>query len=164
MAAQEFRAKTLTAAAVRWLRKQNLATSAEIGICKWGKLRADALGLAMRGDLTMIEVKSSVADFRSDRKWHKYLAYTNKMYFCVSPKTYLKIKDEIPKGIGIMVVHEYPRKSWNGQIKNVKTLNIVQGARRREIDPQLYIDVLIRMAYRNSDINGWRNSRDRKVK
>ena len=31
--------------------------------------RADILGLGKAGDLLIVEIKSSVADFRADRKW-----------------------------------------------------------------------------------------------
>src|SRR5438128_150003 len=34
--------------------------------------RADILALGKRGDLVIIEIKSSLADFRADRKWASY--------------------------------------------------------------------------------------------
>merc|ERR1711964_541341 len=34
--------------------------------------RADIMALDKKGRITIVEVKSSLADFRSDQKWHAY--------------------------------------------------------------------------------------------
>ncbi len=45
--------------------------------------RADILALGKRGDLMIIEIKSSVADFRADRKWAFYREFADRLYFAV---------------------------------------------------------------------------------
>ena len=35
------------------------------------------------GAITLVEVKSSRADFVADRKWQEYLAYCDRFYFAV---------------------------------------------------------------------------------
>src|SRR5947207_15958796 len=45
--------------------------------------RADILALGKTGDLIIIEIKSSVADFRSDRKWAAYREFADRLYFAV---------------------------------------------------------------------------------
>ena len=45
--------------------------------------RADILALGNTGDLMIIEIKSSVADFRADRKWAFYREYADRLYFAV---------------------------------------------------------------------------------
>jgi hypothetical protein len=45
--------------------------------------RADILALGKGGDLMIVEVKSSVADFRADRKWTAYRDFSDRLYFAV---------------------------------------------------------------------------------
>ena len=56
----------------------------EIGVVSGGKLRADVLALAMNGHVVIVEVKSSVADFRTDKKMEGYLPYCNQFYLAVT--------------------------------------------------------------------------------
>lgn len=43
--------------------------------------RADLVALAPDGALRIVEVKSSLADFRADRKWMAYRDYCDRFYF-----------------------------------------------------------------------------------
>ena len=45
--------------------------------------RADILALGRTGDLAIVEIKSSVADFRADRKWTSYRDFADRFYFAV---------------------------------------------------------------------------------
>jgi hypothetical protein len=45
--------------------------------------RADILAVGKGGDLMIVEVKSSVADFRADRKWTAYRDFSDRLYFAV---------------------------------------------------------------------------------
>jgi hypothetical protein len=45
--------------------------------------RADILALGKSGDLVIVEIKSSVADFRADRKWTAYRDFSDRFYFAV---------------------------------------------------------------------------------
>jgi hypothetical protein len=47
--------------------------------------RADVVGLAADGTIIIVEIKSSIADFRSDQKWQSYRAYCDALYFAVAP-------------------------------------------------------------------------------
>ena len=38
---------------------------------------------ARSGDLVIIEIKTSVADFRADRKWGRYRDFADRLYFAV---------------------------------------------------------------------------------
>ena len=46
--------------------------------------RADIIALDRKGIITVVEVKSSLADFRSDVKWQEYLEFCDLFYFAVS--------------------------------------------------------------------------------
>jgi hypothetical protein len=45
--------------------------------------RADILALGKGGDLVIVEVKTSVADFRADHKWTAYRDFSDRLYFAV---------------------------------------------------------------------------------
>jgi hypothetical protein len=45
--------------------------------------RADVLALDKTGELLIVEIKSSVADFRADRKWTQYRDFADRLYFGV---------------------------------------------------------------------------------
>jgi len=45
--------------------------------------RADIFALGKSGDLIIVEIKTSVADFRADRKWSSYREFAERLYFAV---------------------------------------------------------------------------------
>jgi hypothetical protein len=45
--------------------------------------RADILALSRGGELIIVEIKSSVADFRADRKWVDYRDFADRFYFAI---------------------------------------------------------------------------------
>ncbi|GJE17507.1 MmcB family DNA repair protein [Methylobacterium marchantiae] len=53
--------------------------------------RADVIALCPAGRLTIVEIKSSVADFRADKKWPDYRDYCDRFYFAVP--------DTLPEGL-----------------------------------------------------------------
>ncbi|MGE6696681.1 MmcB family DNA repair protein [Hyphomonas sp. NPDC076900] len=45
--------------------------------------RADIAAIGPAGDIWMIEIKSSVQDFKSDAKWREYMEYCDRLTFAV---------------------------------------------------------------------------------
>ena len=45
--------------------------------------RADIFGVTDTCDIAIVEVKSSIVDFRTDQKWPEYRAYCDTFYFAV---------------------------------------------------------------------------------
>jgi hypothetical protein len=45
--------------------------------------RADLVALGRDGSIRIVEVKSSVADFRADGKWRHYQPYCDRFYFAI---------------------------------------------------------------------------------
>ncbi|HWK47589.1 MAG TPA: MmcB family DNA repair protein [Stellaceae bacterium] len=45
--------------------------------------RADVAALGPAGDLSIVEIKTSVEDFRADRKWPEYREFCDQLYFAV---------------------------------------------------------------------------------
>ena len=46
--------------------------------------RLDLICLAANGHITAVEIKSSIADYRSDKKWEAYLEWADQFYFAVA--------------------------------------------------------------------------------
>jgi hypothetical protein len=66
--------------------------------------RADILALGKSGDLVIVEIKSSVADFRADRKWTAYRDFSDRLYFAV-PNDFPRAL--IPEECGLMVADPF---------------------------------------------------------
>src|SRR5205814_6573186 len=66
--------------------------------------RADILALGKTGDLMIVEIKSSVADFRADRKWSAYRDFSDRLYFAV-PNDFPRAL--IPDECGLMVADAF---------------------------------------------------------
>ena len=73
--------KALCRGVARALTQRGFAVLAEVPLAD-GR-RADLMALGRDGALVIVEIKSSVADFRSDRKWPEYRQWCDKIYFAV---------------------------------------------------------------------------------
>ncbi len=47
--------------------------------------RVDVATINGKGEIVIVEIKSSLADFRVDEKWQEYLDYCDRFYFAVPP-------------------------------------------------------------------------------
>ena len=66
--------------------------------------RVDVIGLDPAGRLTIVEIKSSLEDFRADRKWRSYLDYCDRFFFAVAEDFPQGI---IPEDCGLMIADGY---------------------------------------------------------
>ena len=66
--------------------------------------RADILALGRTGEILIIEIKSSVADFRADRKWAFYREFADRFYFAV-PSEFPSLL--IPEECGLIVADAF---------------------------------------------------------
>jgi hypothetical protein len=123
----------------RYWAQKCYAVASEIGLTNWGTLRADIMAVSTKLDFVIVEVKSSYADFRSDKKWWHYLNHCNRMYFAVSEPVYEKVHDLIPKGIGIFVVGEH------GDVR------VRKPAKKDLLDAATVQKLLVKMVFRKSD-------------
>ena len=67
----------------RLLRARGFSTLAELTLAT-GR-RADIVALAGNSVVHIVEIKSSVADFRADAKWRDYREFCDRFYFAVPP-------------------------------------------------------------------------------
>jgi hypothetical protein len=66
--------------------------------------RADIVALSADSCISIVEIKSSLADFRSDRKWPDYRAYCDQLFFAVSPQMPLHV---LPPDAGLIVADAF---------------------------------------------------------
>jgi len=66
--------------------------------------RADVLALDRAGEVLIVEIKSSVTDFRTDHKWQEYRAFCDRFCFAVAEGFPL---DLIPADCGLMVADAF---------------------------------------------------------
>lgn len=86
----------------RLLRAHGLSTLTEMPLPS-GR-RADIVALAADGTLTIVEVKSSVADLRADQKWHFYRDHCDRLYFAISANV---PPEMIPEETGLIIADGY---------------------------------------------------------
>ena len=66
--------------------------------------RADAFALAASGEIWIVEIKSSIADFRSDQKWPDYRDYCDRLFFAVGPDFPVEI---LPADTGLILADRF---------------------------------------------------------
>jgi hypothetical protein len=66
--------------------------------------RADLVALGADGDIWIVEIKSSIADFRTDQKWMDYRHHCDRLFFA----TTLDVPREIfPRDTGLIVADAF---------------------------------------------------------
>jgi hypothetical protein len=89
--------------------------------------RADLMALGRRGEIFIVEVKSSLEDFRTDQKWHEYQPYCDAFAFAVAPEFPREILPAEPglivaDGFGGAVLREAPVTRLTGARRKALTL------------------------------------------
>lgn len=86
----------------RWLGSLGFSCISELPLPS-GR-RADLVALNARGDLWIIEIKSSVEDLRADHKWHEYRAHCDRLFFAFPQDLPCEI---FPAETGLIVADAY---------------------------------------------------------
>jgi hypothetical protein len=66
--------------------------------------RADIAAVNSEGEVLIVEIKSSPADFRADRKWRDYMACCDRLYFAISERIPAEL---VPIEAGLIVADPY---------------------------------------------------------
>ena len=98
--------------------------------------RADVIALDAAGRFTIVEIKTSLADFRADGKWPEYLDYCDRFFFAV-PEGFPR--DVLPGEHGLIVADAWAATvlrpslelGMNGSRRRSQTLRFAQQAARR---------------------------------
>ena len=99
---QSERAVEIARGVCRLLRDSGFATVTELTLAD-GR-RADVAGLSPKGALFIVEVKSSLEDFRADTKWPDYRQWCDRLYFAVLPDF---PREVIPEDTGLIIADRY---------------------------------------------------------
>lgn len=62
------------------------------------------MALSAKGDFWIVEIKSSVEDFRSDQKWPEYWEFCDQLYFAVAPTFPHEL---LPQEAGLIMADRY---------------------------------------------------------
>ena len=85
--------------------------------------RVDVMALSADGEFPIAEVKSSIADFRADRKWREYLPFCEGFYFAVPVGFPVEI---LPEECGLIVADAY-----DAVIRRAAPACVIAPARKR---------------------------------
>lgn len=87
--------------------------------------RADLIGVDSGAGFAIVEIKSSLADFRADGKWPAYVGYCDRFYFGVSPGFPVEV---LPEEAGVIVADGYA-----GTVVRPAPVRALAAARRKAL-------------------------------
>ena len=95
--------------------------------------RADLLTLSEKGEIWIIEIKSSIEDFRVDRKWPEYRAHCDRLFFATHPDVPVDIFPEeaglfVSDGYGAHLLREAPEHRLAPATRKALTLSVARFA------------------------------------
>jgi hypothetical protein len=85
--------------------------------------RADMVVLGGKGAIWIVEIKSSIQDFKSDNKWPNYADYCDRLYFAVNQEFPTQL---VPETCGLILADRY-----GAEIMRDPHEHILSGARRK---------------------------------
>ena len=108
--------------------------------------RVDIMAIGPKGELWIIECKSSLADYTQDTKWEKYLPFCDRYFWAVSKDFPIEI---LPQEDGLIIADSYeaeiikmaPYRMMTASQRKKITLKISRNAAdrlRRFIDPSVH--------------------------
>ena len=86
-------------------------------------LRVDVMALGPKGEIWIVECKSSRADYMSDGKWQGYLEWCDRFFWAVDTDF---PTDLLPEGTGLIMADAY-----DGEILRMGPEDKLAGARRK---------------------------------
>jgi hypothetical protein len=86
-------------------------------------LRVDIMALGPKGEIWIVECKSGLADYRSDRKWRGYLDWCDRFFWAVDSDFPTEL---LPEGTGLILADGY-----DAEIVRMAPDGPLPGARRK---------------------------------
>jgi hypothetical protein len=98
--------------------------------------RADLATVSEKGEVWIVEIKTSIEDFRSDRKWPDYRGYCDRLYFATHQEVSLEIFPEdcglfVSDGYGAHLMREAPEHKLAPASRKAMMLNFSRAAAHR---------------------------------
>lgn len=103
--------------------------------------RADIAALGREGTLTIVEIKSSLADFRSDQKWPDYAEFCDRFYFAVLRDFPAEV---LPDDCGLILADRYGAEI----VRAAKAAPALAPARRKSLTLRFARTAALRLAQR----------------
>ncbi|NOX74812.1 MAG: MmcB family DNA repair protein [Alphaproteobacteria bacterium] len=88
-------------------------------------LRVDVMALGPKGEIWVIECKSSRADFQADNKWQGYLEWCDRYFWAVDAAFPCEL---LPEGTGLMLADAY-----DAEIQRMGPEDKLGAARRKKL-------------------------------
>ncbi len=108
-------------------------------------LRVDVMALGPKGEVWIVECKSGRGDFTSDRKWHKYLEWSDRFFWAVDADFPVEM---LPDGTGLIIADGY-----DAEILRLGPQTALAGARRKGIVQNFARHAALRLqAYRDPGV------------
>ncbi|WP_024349448.1 MmcB family DNA repair protein [Aurantimonas coralicida] len=103
--------------------------------------RADLVCLSEKGEITIIEIKTSIEDFRVDRKWPDYLQHCDRLFFATHPGVPAHIFPEscgliVSDGYGAEILREAPEDRIAPATRKAMTLRFARLAADRLVQAE----------------------------
>ena len=107
-----------------------------------GGRRADLVALTAKGDIWIIEIKSSVEDFRADRKWPEYRLHCDRFFFATHPAVPPEIFPEeagfiLSDGYGAEMLRDAPEHRLPPHVRRAMMLRLARAAAARLLAAEL---------------------------
>ncbi len=104
--------------------------------------RADLVVLTRQGDIWIIEIKSSVEDFRVDRKWPEYRLHSDRFFFATHPDVPASIFPEdcgfiLSDGYGAEILREAPEHRLAAATRKALMLRLARAGAARLLAAEL---------------------------
>lgn len=104
--------------------------------------RADLVALTRSGDIWIIEIKSSVEDFRVDRKWPEYRLHSDRFFFATHPEVPAEIFPEecgfiLSDGYGAEILREAPEHRMAAPTRRAVTMRFARAGAARLLAAEL---------------------------
>ncbi|HEY1543774.1 MAG TPA: MmcB family DNA repair protein [Xanthobacteraceae bacterium] len=98
--------------------------------------RADLVALAHDGEIWIVEIKSSIDDFRVDQKWPDYRAHCDRLFFATAAHVPAEIFPEeagliVADAYGAELLREAPEHRLHAATRRSMTLAFAHAAARR---------------------------------
>ncbi|MBB4008938.1 MmcB family DNA repair protein [Allorhizobium taibaishanense] len=98
--------------------------------------RADLISLSEKGEIWIIEIKSSIEDFRVDRKWPDYRQHCDRLFFATLPDVPQEIFPEdcgliVSDGYGAHMLREAPEHRLSPATRKAVTLAFARASAQR---------------------------------
>src|SRR3954471_13594107 len=98
--------------------------------------RADLVALDAGGEIWIVEIKSSIADFRADQKWQDYRAHCDRLFFATTVEVPCEIFPTdtgliVADAFGAQIICEAPEHRLHASTRKSMMLSVARAAALR---------------------------------